>query len=816
MPLSDRADYDGEFFLANANIALKTRQESPWGKSIPEEIFLHHVLPCRDGAENLDSFRMAYYDEIQRRVKGMDATAAALEINHWCHEKVTGRPGFNMPATAMSIILSAHGTCGARSHVTVAALRTAGIPARSVWTKSFDHQWVEVWIDGKWHYMEACEPEPVLDRAWFTEAASRAMWIGTRLFGAKYGHEKATAGYKHYCIINNLSQYAVTKTITVKVLDANNLPVKEALVEYLIYGDGGVSPIAQVPTDEAGISQFETGLGDLLIWARKGDDFNFGKICVKDTDRLELTLKRKPADSGFQELDFRIPPGRTPGRGPAAELIAANTKRIDEENAIRQAYVNSWMKPEEAARLAKELGADPNTIKAIISRSMGNYRAIAAFLTHTPASDRPLAIGLLRFALARTTTEEVLADHLTNVVRFENTHGAYDYELYSRYVLNPTIIGEWSVAWRKCLYESLPADFRQDARNDPSILIRYVKNSVILDDDEIRAREGYRRGIWPPISPKGVSELKVADSFSRDIYFVALCRSLGIPARIWGPWPRDDHRPQFYFNRDWHDVWFADRNEAEPANGFIRFASDEKDPAPKYDSEFTIARFENGHYEALSIRVDFQNEVALPPGHYMLVTGNKANDSKVLATLSFFELKPNEHKGLDIKVRRWTRHTTGVDLYIAARSGDLATVERLTQEEAEVDRKDEWGWTALYWAMRGNQKEVAEFLIDKGADVNIKGQDGETLLYLAIKHNQKELVEVLIAKGADVNDKDNWSWTALHSAAGNGKKDMVELLIARGANVNARDGGNRTPLWYAQDEGHSEIVELLRKHGAKE
>jgi hypothetical protein len=48
---------------------------------------------------------------------------------------------------------------------------------------------------------------------------------------------------------------------------------------------------------------------------------------------------------------------------------------------IRQAYIDSWMKPEEAANLAKELGADPEVVKDLISRSMGNYKSIASFLT---------------------------------------------------------------------------------------------------------------------------------------------------------------------------------------------------------------------------------------------------------------------------------------------------------------------------------------------------------------------------------------------------------------------------------------------------
>jgi hypothetical protein len=87
MPLSDLADYDGKFFLANVNISLRARDESPWGKEIPEEIFLHYVLPCRVNNENLDSFRIVYYDEIMSRIKNPDITEAALEITHRCLEK---------------------------------------------------------------------------------------------------------------------------------------------------------------------------------------------------------------------------------------------------------------------------------------------------------------------------------------------------------------------------------------------------------------------------------------------------------------------------------------------------------------------------------------------------------------------------------------------------------------------------------------------------------------------------------------------------------------------------------------------------------
>jgi hypothetical protein len=68
MPLSDLADYHGLFFLENIKLSLKAHEQTDWKKSIPENIFLHYVLPIRVNNENLDSFRINYYDEIIDRI----------------------------------------------------------------------------------------------------------------------------------------------------------------------------------------------------------------------------------------------------------------------------------------------------------------------------------------------------------------------------------------------------------------------------------------------------------------------------------------------------------------------------------------------------------------------------------------------------------------------------------------------------------------------------------------------------------------------------------------------------------------------------
>ena len=82
MPLSDLADYDGDFFLKQVRYAFKAKDEMPWGKSIPEDIFRHFVLVYRVNNENLDTARIVFYQELKDRVKNLSMYDAALEVNH--------------------------------------------------------------------------------------------------------------------------------------------------------------------------------------------------------------------------------------------------------------------------------------------------------------------------------------------------------------------------------------------------------------------------------------------------------------------------------------------------------------------------------------------------------------------------------------------------------------------------------------------------------------------------------------------------------------------------------------------------------------
>ena len=188
MPLSDLADYDGSFFLKQVRMSLLARETFIWGKTIPEDIFRHFVLPYRINNENLDSSRVVFYYELKDRIKNLSMADAALEVNHWCHEKVNYKGTDGRTSAPLSTIRTAYGRCGEESTFTVTAMRAVGIPARQVYTPRWahcddNHAWVEVWIAGKWHFLGACEPEPGLDMAWFAGPVLRAMLCNTTVYG---------------------------------------------------------------------------------------------------------------------------------------------------------------------------------------------------------------------------------------------------------------------------------------------------------------------------------------------------------------------------------------------------------------------------------------------------------------------------------------------------------------------------------------------------------------------------------------------------------------------------------------------------------
>ena len=657
MPIGDITDYSGDFYLKNIRSSFQARNEMPWGDSIPEDIFHHFVLPVRINNENLDESRMVFFDELKDRVKGLSLYDAVLEVNHWCHEKVIYTPSDGRTSSPLASVKTAYGRCGEESTFTVAALRSVGIPARQVYTPRWahtddNHAWVEAWVNGKWYFLGACEPEPVLNLGWFNGPAYRGMLMHTKVFGKYNGPEDVMERTDGYTEINVIDNYAPSAKAVITVTDANGKPVKDALVEFKIYNYAEFNSVARKKTDADGKCSLSAGKGDMLVWASKDGKFGYSKVSFGKDGEVTIALNKKPGDVETIALDI-IPP--VDGSIPAEvtpEQKEANAKRLLEEDAIRNKYVATFYTEEKAEALAKELGIDPMKTEDFMIGSRGNWMEIEKFLRETPAEKRTQAMALLDVVSAkdlRDTPASVLADHLNNTPAVQS-------EWFNEYIMNPRVANEFLTPYKSFFAANIEPSLAKQAVENPQALVDWVKNNVSIND----ALNAQRI----PIMPMGVWKSRIADKGSRNIFFVAVARSLGIPARI-EPVAR---KIQYFKDNAWVDVDFEAAVQTTAKQGKV-IASYQPIKAlqdPKYYSHFTIAKvLPNGTLQTLNFErggnVDMglgdtwsgllKKPLSMDEGNYMLVTGTRMANGSVLAEIEFFNVEADKTTPIQLEMR---------------------------------------------------------------------------------------------------------------------------------------------------------------------
>lgn len=714
LPLSDLATCDADYIIKSSQLALKTRQIVPWGKKVPPELFLNFVLPPRVNNENPDNFRETCSDILADRIKGLDAVEAALEINHWCHEKVTYQGSDIRTSSPLATMLSARGRCGEESTFTVAALRAAGLPARQVYTPRWahcddNHAWVEVWIDGRWHYMGACEPEPVLDRGWFTEPARRAMLVHTRTYGPYTGVEPLVKKEKHSSVINRLPGYAITKLLRVSVTDSAGNPVSNAEVRYLLYNYAELYPLAVLKTDRKGRSSLITGEGSIVIWADDGRRFGFAVASPGDTS-ASIMITEGVVEANL-DIDLEAPVIPEPIPGPDSLQVLLNNKLFIREDSTRLAYISTWMRDVSADSIAELTGTGGDRIEGILRSSMGNYREIAAFLEQ--CTGRPqLAVSLLNSVSEkdlRDTPAAILADHLLNAP--PDTLGMGE-AFYNRWVLSPRVDNELLSAFRSRLPE-IPQDPGHHRTVTPEVIAEWINSNISVDNEANRYAT--------PIIPEGVMRLRTADDHSRDILFVAFCRKYGFAAKL----DESTGKPQFWRNHNWQNAW--DEKNREEGKVILMPQFPVESTPPEYHIHYTISVITEGHPFTLDYGYGVTPEglgdsLVVEPGQYMLLTGNRLANGDVLANLNLFyavdgqkrslKVKPRE---LPVQIQELRRLQPGIKVKLT--SGTLVSADSLNSNGL-----------LLLWIEPGT--EPTEHLISelRGLSEQMKGWQGKTLI----------------------------------------------------------------------------------------
>lgn len=629
MPLGDAVNFPGDYFRDNVRQCERVRAEMPWGERIPAMVYRHFVLPVRVNNEDLDRARFVFYDELRDRVRGLSMADAILEVNHWCHEKAVYTPTDSRTSAPLAMVMTAAGRCGEESTLLVTALRSVGIPARQVYTPRWahtddNHAWVEAWADGQWHFLGACEPEPVLDLGWFNAPASRAMLLHTNVFGRYEGPEQVMRRTELLTEINITDNYAPTASATIRVVDAEGAPVAGACVEYKVYNYAEFYSIATQTTDHEGCASLIAGCGDALVWASKGDRFGMAKVSFGRQAEATVALDHRQGDAFRTELCI-IPPAESGELPPVSDAQRAeNTRRMIAEDSIRNAYTATFRTPAQGEAFARRHGLDPARTSALIVEAKGNYAAVEELLEAAVAAGKgERALALLESVSKKDlhdTPREVFEDHL------------YGTEGDAATVMNPRVGQELLSAYRGYLRKAIPADAAAAWRGDPQRLVAWCRDSLRLD-----AARNLR---LVPIRPIGVWESRLADPTSRDLFFVAACRSLDIPA-----W-RDGVTGKVRYRLDGreYDVDFEAPQPAATDYGTLRlrYTPSVAVSDPRYYAHFTLSRLDGGRMkllefdEAATWSGSFRRGVRLEAGDYVLVSGTRLAGGEVLAEIRLF------------------------------------------------------------------------------------------------------------------------------------------------------------------------------------
>ncbi|NLA25412.1 MAG: transglutaminase domain-containing protein, partial [Bacteroidales bacterium] len=548
MPLSDLSDLSGDYFLKQVQTALEAKEYFSWGEIIPDDIFRHFVLPYRVNNEYPDTARQVFFRELKPRIENMNMYDAALEVNHWCHEKANYKATDRRTISPLDIVRSSFGRCGEESTFAVTALRAVGIPARQVYTPRWahsdsNHAWVEVWIDGKWYFMGACEPEAQLNRGWFEAPAMRAMLVHTRVFGKLKNSENQMITNDKYSIINVIDTYIEPVDLIVKVIDENENLIQDAEISFGLYNYAQFYPIAVLTSDEKGECKMRTNHGSMLIYVQK-DEKNAHSVFRVDeeleTDTLILKLSDYQTKEYEEELYVEVPKEREL-KSPTSE-DSINKIRLAQEDSIRNAYVESFPKDEEIEEFAQSISLNATEINEHIKMSWGNYDQIMEFIKIASEIDKNKCLKMLENLNEkdhRDARAVVLIDHFKNA---ENLN--YEDDFFAKYVMNPRISTEKMKAYRSYFLSEFDADFIKSCQENPSLIKNYIEERISIDE------EWNFYGL--ATSPIGVHEMKIADPHTRNIYFVALCRSFNIPARL-NPVTTV---PEYYFNENWLEIGF--------------------------------------------------------------------------------------------------------------------------------------------------------------------------------------------------------------------------------------------------------------------
>lgn len=634
LPLSDLDTYPLSYFLSCARHACMVRARFPWCAELEEELFYHYVLCPRVNDEDLSDHRALFFSQLWPLVEGLSVEDAVLAVNRWCHRWASYELQDDRTASPLTVFRSGSGRCGEESAFLTAALRSVGIAARQVYSPRWahcddNHAWVEALCGGRWRFLGACEPEPVLDRGWFNAAAGRALLVHSRTFGRGSSplHGPLLEQEGAVCWYNQTARYARTHTCTLQVLHGGR-PVSGAQVQIQVLNEAAYHTVLTLATGEDGTASAELGLGDFHVEAR-WNGLEAECNCAGGSQTLELAPP-DICDGGWEDFDVHAPQG----------LEALPPPLSEDEKHRRMAVLLSGTRVRRARmkdRYHPELAAQLPSCESLLQKSRGNFAELFRFLSGPERKEREALVCTLSEKDLRDVTCAVLEDHLLH--RPPQPDDLDDLH-YWDCVCSPRIGLEPLTPWREVLSEMWTPSERAQVLAGPRAVVPLLAQRVKKEAGRI-----YANLSWPPLA---ALEAGRCDSRSFDLLCTAQLRALGIPAYLRAL----DGKPVFG-----HDRTFQPLEPEESARLTLTRGAED---SFRYGQNWSLSRRTPGGWTRLHLPdggwAGRARTLAfsLPAGVYRLITAVRLPNGNQLAARNTFPLAPGAEVRIPMRLRAFS------------------------------------------------------------------------------------------------------------------------------------------------------------------
>ena len=640
MPLSDIGDYKVETFLDFARHGAFLFNKGEFKGQANEEMFAEYVLCARINNEDIVENRKIFYDRGKSLIRGKSMKEAVIEINYWCSSKVTYRSTDGRTANPITVYNNTYGRCGEESTFGVSVFRSVGIPARQVyvplWSHCDDnHAWVEVWCDGKWYFLGACEPEDELNQGWFLNASKRAMMVHARCYDPEL-EKDVNEGVGIPVAVNALSTYAPTREIFVKVMNEAGEPFADTKVYFKVINYSMPGEIAVTCTDEEGVTRLKTGRGSLIISAY--EDGNYGEVLVDTAEDIQITLVLSPDGYKKTEGSFIM---RAPSLVNSAKVEnKAKSEASDarkKEEAEKRAYKEASLFDREAAErtIKRFKGKDEEILSFALLKSCENQRELEKFISEKREIPDKWKVGLID-SLTQKDYQDTEAETLFNHCLYtdEKLFDKYPREIFYKYILCPRVDFEMIRPYRKFLSERF-----EGAKVSNIDEIRALFNEV---DAKLKEKPEYEYSSLIS-SALGAFSIGYASEKSKRVIFIQLLRSLGVPSRL-NP---NDRRMEVYLD----DGFIAIEEEKESPKGSLELDFEAGVNWSYYDN-FSLLVYSEGDFKPLYLDMeDIKKDggvLKLNAGTYRLITSNRLPNGNIFAKSVTTEVKEGESTRLPV------------------------------------------------------------------------------------------------------------------------------------------------------------------------